>query len=194
MARRIIVFDSPDRFVTGTVGQPGNRTFYLQARAGERIVSVVIEKVQAALLADRMAVLLAELARRGLVDDASRSTGSTPGSAGDSGPLDEPLNELFRAGTLTLGWDASAGAVVVEAREETEARDEEAAEPAEYDDDDPSGPDLVRVRLPAALARAFVTTTVRAVASGRPPCPMCGQPLDPTGHLCPRRNGGARLN
>lgn len=205
MARRIHVFDPPDRFVTGTVGEPGNRTFYLQAREGARIASAVVEKAQVAVLAERLGTLLAELERRGLIATGDPTAGNpaagnpaaghpkTGGPAADTDPLDEPLNELFRVGTLTLGWDGRQQAVLVELRAQAADGDEAAA--AELADDDPAGPDLIRVRLPATLARAFVERSMRVVAAGRPPCPLCGLPLEPTGHLCPRRNGGGpRLN
>jgi uncharacterized repeat protein (TIGR03847 family) len=187
MPRRLFLFDAPDRFVAGTVGQPGNRTFYLQARDGVRIVSVALEKVQVAVLAERVGALLDELERRGLADTAEPADDAT--GDGDPAPLDEPLNEAFRAGTLTLGWDGDESAIVIEAR--AGGTDDEAEEdtPADIPDDDPDGPDLIRVRLSAPVARRFADRAVRIVASGRPPCPLCGQPLDPQGHLCPRRNG-----
>lgn len=238
MARRVHVFDQPARFVTGTIGQPGNRTFYLQARDGARIVSVSLEKVQVAVLAERLGALLDELERRGIV--ATRAMPRTPtpeapaapavdsagdqapvgsGGSGGSGasaeagaashdadtgpepgtdrddaddrPLDEPLNEVFRAGTLSLGWDADDERIVIEAREITDEDEGEDPEDAirESADDDPDGPDLFRVRVEASVARRFVEGAVRVIGAGRPPCPMCGQPLDPQGHLCPRRNG-----
>ena len=187
MPRRLFLFDAPDRFVAGTVGEPGNRSFFLQARDGGRIVSVLLEKVQVAVLAERLGALLDELERRGLADTKVEPP------AEDVAPLDEPLNEVFRAGTLSLGWDGDSDAIVVEARaiEETDEEAEEASddEPEEVADDDPDGPDLIRVRMAAPSARRFVDRAVRVVASGRPPCPLCGQPLDPQGHLCPRRNG-----
>jgi uncharacterized repeat protein (TIGR03847 family) len=102
-------------------------------------------------------------------------------------PLDEPLNEAFRAGALTLGWDGEAERVLVEARAESE--DGEAIDPEDDDEADEDGPDLLRVRLTPNAARDFVERAVRVIASGRPPCPLCGQPLEATGHLCPRRNG-----
>ena len=105
----------------------------------------------------------------------------------DAAPLDEPLVEAFRAGSLTLGWDPDAERVLVEARAQDE--DGEAIDPDEDDDEDEDGPDLLRVRLTAAAARSFVARAARVVASGRPPCPLCGAPLDPRGHICPRRNG-----
>jgi uncharacterized repeat protein (TIGR03847 family) len=197
MSRRIYDYGLPDRFVAGTVGQPGNRTFFLQAKRGASIVSVVLEKVQVQVLAERMTLLLAEVARRGVrVPEAL-----APADA-DTAPLDEPLVEAFRVGTMTLAWSGDSDEIVVEARaraeedeeeeEGTEDEDEEADEDEEelaLSDDDPDGPDLVRVRLTPTRALAFAERALRTVAAGRPPCPVCGQPLDPTGHLCPRRNG-----
>jgi uncharacterized repeat protein (TIGR03847 family) len=179
MPRRRYLFDLPDRFVAGTVGEPGSRTFFLQARDGDRIVSVALEKVQVAVLADRLNDLLDELDRRG------GGPGEPDSPAADGGPLDEPLREAFRAGTLTLGWDGDDGVVLVEALAVRDEEDEEGEPPP----DDEDGPDVLRVRLSPAAARTFVERAVRVVASGRPPCPLCGQPLDPIGHICPRRNG-----
>ena len=169
--------------MAGTVGQPGDRTFFLQAREGPRVVSVVMEKVQVAVLAERLGKLIAELERRGVAEAATAPTEPVD----DSAPLDEPINEAFRAGSLTLGWDGGAEKVLVEARAQSE--DGEAIDPDEDDDEDEDGPDLLRVRISVAAARSFVTRAARVVASGRPPCPLCGAPLDPQGHICPRRNG-----
>jgi uncharacterized repeat protein (TIGR03847 family) len=211
--RRIYDFGVPDRFVAGTVGQPGNRTFFLQARKGSALVSVVLEKVQVQVLAERLALLIAEIARRGVQVPEALAP-----SDDDTSPLGEPLVEAFRVGTMTLGWDPEREQVVVEARAQEEAddedededdepdeadeddadededdadEDEDDDEPAslEIDDSDPDGPDLVRVRLTPLATRAFVERSLRTVAAGRPPCPFCGQPLDPTGHICPRKNG-----
>ena len=180
MTRRFFLFDTPDRFVAGAIGEPGNRTFFLQAREGARIVSVALEKVQVAALAERLDDLLGELDQRG-VEGAAEN-----GMSADVGPLDEPLNEAFRAGTLSLGWDGSVGRVMVEARAQAELGEEE---DDDADDESPEGPDVMRVRLLPIEARSFVEHAVRVLGSGRPPCPYCGQPLDPLGHLCPRRNG-----
>ncbi len=192
MSRRIFDYGLPDRFIAGTVGQPGNRTFFLQAKRGSSLVSVVLEKVQVQVLAERMALLLAEVSRRGVrVPEAL-----LPGDD-DAAPLDEPLVEAFRVGTMTLAWDGESDEIVVEARAQAEEEDDEGeAEEGgeeeielELSDDDPDGPDLLRVRLTPTRARAFAERALRTVSAGRPPCPLCGQPLDPTGHLCPRRNG-----
>jgi uncharacterized repeat protein (TIGR03847 family) len=185
MPRHRYLFDTPDRFIAGTVGAPGNRTFFLQARDGTRIISVALEKVQVAALAQRLGDLLEELERRGV-----EGSEDIPGIAGDTAALDEPINEAFRVGTLTIGWDTADELIVLEAHEITD-EDEEEAEP--FSDDDEEGPDLVRVRISPAYAREFIARARRVVAAGRPPCPLCGQPLDPQGHLCPRRNGH-RLN
>ncbi len=215
MARRIFDFDTPDRFITGTVGEPGSRTFFLQVRRGSAVVSVVLEKVQVQALAERLGFLLAELSKRGV-----RVPEALAPHDDDTSPLDEPLIEAFRVGTMTLGWDASREQIVVEARaqsedEEDEDEDEEDEETGvvvidedddddddddddgdedededeTFADDDPDGPDLVRVHLTTVRARAFVERSMRVVAAGRPPCPLCGRPLDPGGHICPRRNG-----
>ena len=183
MPRRRYLFDPPDRFVAGTVGEPGDRTFFLQARDGPRVVSVVLEKVQVAVLADRLGELLSELERRGIESPGEL----VDGTAVDVAPLDEPLNEAFRAGSLTLGWDGDAERVLVEARAQDE--EGESIDPDEDDDDDEEGPDLLRVRMTMDAARSFVARATRVVAAGRPPCPLCGEPLDPQGHICPRRNG-----
>ena len=189
MPRRRYLFDPPERFVAGTVGQPGDRTFFLQAREGVRVVSIVMEKVQVAVLAERLGELISELERRGVPEAAAPAGAviSTAEEPDDSEPLDEPLNEAFRAGSLTLGWDGGAEKVLVEARAQSE--DGEAIDPDEDDDEDEDGPDLLRVRITLAAARSFVTRAARVVAAGRPPCPLCGAPLDPQGHICPRRNG-----
>jgi uncharacterized repeat protein (TIGR03847 family) len=203
MPRRRYIFDPPQRFIAGTIGDPGNRTFFLQARDGGRVVSVALEKVQVAVLAERLGDLLGELDRRGVPLGASEDAaedaleGAALAADPDADPsgsvdedvasLDEPLVEAFRAGSLTLGWDPEAERVLVEARAQDE--DGEAIDPDEDDDEDEDGPDLLRVRLTASAARSFVARAARVVASGRPPCPLCGAPLDPRGHICPRRNG-----
>lgn len=163
--------------MAGTVGQPGERTFYLQVREEGRTVSVALEKVQVSLLADRLKDLIDELRRQ--VDDLPQE--SAPQE--DVGPLDLPLEEEFRVGALALAWDPDGQSIVVEAQAVA------AGEPAEPLSDDPSGPDVLRVRLSVAYAKSFVSRAERVVAAGRQPCPLCGLPLDPAGHICPRMNG-----
>ncbi len=277
MARVVHRYDPPERFVAGTVGEPGARTFFLQARDGRRITSVSLEKEQVAVLAGRVEEIL---------DQAADRPGNTePGAAGaapafDSDPLDAPITEDFRVGTLVLAWQPSTvpggdrlviqayavpppGAAPTEdgpsprldveaeldrlaadlgedlppelaeslagrlaratrrAEESTDgdrdADDSDDADDADADGDDPDDPDdddaavsaddddddavsdplaateeetdALVVRLDAAAARSFARRCASVVAAGRPPCPFCGRPLDPSGHLCARANG-----
>ena len=109
MSRAIHVFRSPDRFVAGTVGQPGNRTFYLQAVHDARVVSVVLEKQQVAVLAERIGALLLEVNRRFGTPVPPETT-----EVDDLSPLITPVDAEFRVGTMGLGWDSEAQTVVVE--------------------------------------------------------------------------------
>ena len=180
MPRQIFSFDPPERFVVGTVGQPGERTFFLQAKEGARVVSVALEKVQVQVLAERLEELLDEVRRRGTDVPVV-----VPSELEDVRPLDQPIMEEFRVGTMALAWDADDSVVVVEAHAATD--DEQSDGDPEPGEDD--GPDILRVRISGAHGRAFVKRALRVVAAGRPPCPLCGQPLDPQGHICPRQNG-----
>jgi uncharacterized repeat protein (TIGR03847 family) len=173
-------FDPPERFVAGTVGQPGERTFYLQARAGTLTTSVVLEKGQVAQLAERLEELLDEVARR-----TGGDTTVGPSALGDDGPLELPLNEDFTVGAIALAWDHDGERVIIEAQELT---DEQPLEPL-ADDVPEDGPGVLRVRITAADARAFSRRALKVVGQGRPPCSLCGLPLDPAGHVCPRQNG-----
>ncbi|RKR92563.1 putative repeat protein (TIGR03847 family) [Micromonospora pisi] len=191
MTHQVHAFEPPERFVAGTVGAPGERTFFLQARGGGRVVSVALEKVQVSLLAEKLEELLTEAQRRFGVELPDAVLTSS-----DNDPLDNPVDEEFRVGTLGLAFDVDTATVVIEAiaAGETEA-EVELGEPDEVDetDDEDEEPDddldRLRVRLTPQAAREFIERARRVVAAGRPPCPLCGQPLDPAGHLCPRHNG-----
>ena len=186
MPRQLFVFDPPDRFVAGTVGQPGERTFYLQASGGGRLVSVALEKVQVAILAERLEELLEEVRRRGAGDIPVVA----PKELEDTAPLDMPVDEEFRVGSMGLAWDGDDELIVIEALAQQETDNEEGlVEPLS---DIEEGPDAMRVRITADAARAFIKRAERVVAAGRPPCPLCGLPLDPEGHICPRQNGHRR--
>jgi uncharacterized repeat protein (TIGR03847 family) len=188
LPRRVLDFTAPDRFVAGTVGEPGQRTFYLQARRGRAVVSVRLEKLQVTVLAQRLGELLEQV--RQLRGDPEDEPETAPD---DDEPLDEPVVALFSVGTMTLAWEPGSSRVVIEAHEESEPESgREGQEPAALADDDPQGPDVLRVRMTRELARGFIRRATRIVAAGRPPCPLCGLPLDPQGHVCPRGNG--RLN
>ncbi|WP_242895160.1 DUF3090 domain-containing protein [Actinomadura litoris] len=178
----VISYDPPDRFVAGAVGRPGDRAFYLQARSGRRVTSVGLEKFQVTLLAERLEELLDEVLRRSGGDAPVPAV--TPSELLDDGPLDQPVEEEFKVGTMALAWDPDDEQVVIEAQEVTEGEDED----AEVGDDDPAIA-VLRVRISAAQARAFAERALKVVAAGRPPCPLCGLPLDTEGHVCPRQNG-----
>ena len=209
MAGRVFVFDPPDRFVAGSVGQPGHRTFFLQATKGSAMLSVAVEKVQVAFLAKRIAELVEELRRRRV--ELPRATVARPAAgrrarradlggrrasssermaearralADAGGELAEPVVEAFRIGAMTVTYDGQRRDLMLEARELGGEGD--AAE--SVSDGDGSG-HLLRVRLTLGQAIAFARRAMEVVASGRPPCPVCGEPLDPQGHICLRRNG-----
>jgi uncharacterized repeat protein (TIGR03847 family) len=182
-------YDPPDRFVAGTVGQPGERTFFLQARASGRITSVALEKQQVQVLAERVNELLDQV----LQSESTRTVvpAITPVGMEDNDPLDQPIEEEFRAGTMTLSWDPAAERVVIEVFPYTEeavlAPDQVGEEVVE-----PEPEEIFLVKLAPAAARAFVERAQRVVEAGRPSCPFCGQPVDPDGHLCARANGFRR--
>ena len=178
----VIAYDMPERFVAGTVGQPGDRTFFLQARAGRRVTSVGLEKFQVTLLAERLEELLDEVLRQG--GGAAVVPAVAPVELQDDEPLEQPIEEEFRVGTMALAWDPEDERIVIEAQEMTEGEDDE----ADIGSDDPAVV-VLRVRITAAQARAFAERALKIVAAGRPPCPLCGLPLDAQGHVCPRQNG-----
>ena len=188
MAGQLFEFDPPDRFVAGTVGQPGERTFYLQASGGGRLVSVALEKVQVQALAEKVDELLDEVRRR--QGDQSVVPASTSRELEDVAPLDAPIEEEFRVGTLALAWDGDSDSVLIEAQSvEPAGAEGEAEAEADIAAGTEFTGDMLRVRLTPAAARAFARRAQRVVAAGRPPCPLCGNPLDPQGHICPRQNG-----
>ena len=141
-------YDPPERFVAGTVGPPGQRTFFLQARAGNRITSVALEKQQVAVLAERVDALLDEVMRgeggAGLVPAVA------PTALEDSGPLEQPIDEEFRAGTMTLAWDPEDGRIVIEVFP---------VEADQYDDgDEGDGAEDPEAVTPGALEQALAET------------------------------------
>jgi uncharacterized repeat protein (TIGR03847 family) len=184
------LFDPPERFVVGTVGEPGQRTFFLQARAGTRLTSVALEKEQVVALAERVDEMLDEIVRTSAGDSPVPAV--SPVEMDDSEPLEQPIEEEFRVGTMTLAWDSSAEQVVLEIFS-TESSVEEEEQGETGDDPEDEASEVLEVHLSAASARAFAKRAGSVVAAGRPSCPFCGNPLDPQGHICPRANGFRRL-
>jgi uncharacterized repeat protein (TIGR03847 family) len=181
-------FDPPERFVTGTVGEPGARTFFLQARSGARLTSVALEKPQVAALAGRIDELLDEVMAS---QTATVVPAVAPIALEDSAPLEQPIEEEFRAGTMTLSWDPSDERVVIEVFPYSEAA---VVSPEQVDEDheEPEPDEVLLVRITPAAARAFVQRAEQVLEAGRPSCPFCGGPIDPDGHLCVRANGFRR--
>ncbi len=189
MAPLVHDFDPPERFVAGTVGPPGQRTFFLQARSGTRLVSIALEKQQIAALSERIDELLDEV----MTNDVTRHTVPAVAPLGleDSEPLEQPIVEEFRGGTMTLSWDPQEERVMIEVFPFTEAA---VVSPDQLDEEleEPDPDEIFRVRITAGVARAFVKRTGQVLEAGRPSCPFCGNPIDPDGHLCVRANGFRR--
>ena len=194
-----IEFDPVDSIAAGAVGEPGQRAFYIQAEKDGQVLSVLVEKQQVAMLAERVQMLLDQVATE-FPDAGDVPVPLTP----DAGELRGDPVPLFRAVAIGIGFDAARKLVVLELHERPIAEDEDDDE----DDDDAAagtpaalGEDegeeagegyLARLYFTAAQARAMATRGSAAVERGRPPCPLCGGPLDPSGHNCPRLNGHGR--
>lgn len=185
MPRQVFDYDPPDRFIAGTVGEPGARTFFLQARRGSRVTSVALEKAQVSVLAERVDELLDEVLR--ISGGKAPVPAVAPVDAEDNAPLDTPIEEEFRVGAMSLAWDPDSGRVVVECFAEGVPVDE-----GEDEEDEEADGAVLRVSISGASARAFTKRAMAVVAAGRPPCPFCTNPLDPSGHICPRANGHRR--
>jgi len=182
----VLEFDPPERFVAGTVGPPGQRTFFLQVSAGPRLASVSLEKQQLSTLADRVNDLLDDFA-------AGEAVQIHTEALEDVAPLATPIEDEFRVGTMSLGWDAERHVVIVECHDgQAELEVDEAGEPVLEPEQPSDFETVLRVVIEPGQARAFARRCAKVVAAGRPPCPFCGGPLDPTGHICPRANGYKR--
>jgi len=197
-----IEFDPVDSIAAGAVGEPGQRAFYIQAEKDGTVLSVLVEKQQVAMLAERVQLLLDQ------VEAQFPEEGDDPagGLAPDAGELRGDPVPLFRAVAIGIGFDPSRRLVVLELHErpladEDDDEDEDEDEADEGDEFDEPGlvaeagdeeGYLARLYCTAAQARAMASRGSAAVEGGRPPCPLCGGPLDPSGHVCPRLNGHAR--
>jgi uncharacterized repeat protein (TIGR03847 family) len=165
-------FPSPKRCVIGTVGQPGERAFYLQVSQEHKLATLAIEKMQAALLAERLDELLAQV---GLISQPAAT------QIMDNEPLITPIVEDFSVSAMSLSWDSENHHVILEC----ETTSDESALPIE-------NAVIVRTVLTVDAAMEFVRRTRSVLAAGRPPCPLCSMPLDSEGHICPRANGYRR--
>ena len=179
MPTRVHEFAWPDRVVVGTIGLPGARTFYLQVRAGTQIVSIALEKQQSAQLAEKIDEILDQLIT--VEGNPFSVPTSTPIELVDNDQL-EAVQEQFRTGAISLGWDPTTAQVVIEAYPITDVDADDNDE--SLDEDGADEPEMLLVRMPVGTARAFAKRTREIVGAGRPACPLCGYPIDADGHIC----------
>jgi uncharacterized repeat protein (TIGR03847 family) len=179
MPTRVHEFAWPDRVVVGTIGLPGARTFYLQVRAGMQIVSIALEKQQSALLADKIDEILDRLIT--VEGNPFSVPTSTPVELVDNDQL-ETVQEQFRTGAISLGWDPTTAQIVIEAYPTTDVEPDN--DDVAHEEDDADVPEMLLVRMPVGTARAFTKRTREVVGAGRPACPLCGYPVDADGHVC----------
>jgi uncharacterized repeat protein (TIGR03847 family) len=166
------IFTNPQRCIAGTIGQPGERAFYIQVRQDNRVFSVAVEKSQVQAIATRLELMIAEVRKTNPLL-AVESLGK------DDGPLDTPVDEEFQVGAISLAWDEEHQFISLELYE------------LQDDEEDAEG-GVLEVNISLGIAIAFVTRSKALVNAGRLPCPFCGIPIDPRGHLCPRANGYRR--
>jgi len=179
---RIFLFDPVERFVVGTVGIPGERTFFIQARTGSRLVSVSLEKAQVAAIADRVLQILREIRLSEPLTVIERV-------GYDDQPLESPIDEEFRVGVIGLAYVSDRRLIEIDLQAIT---DSDNADDELLEIDTSSDQDILRILMSLGYAESFAKRANTVVAAGRAPCPFCGGPIDPNGHLCPRSNGYRR--
>ena len=172
---RMRKLDPVESFIVGTIGQPGEREFYLQAKYHGGIHSFAVDKGQVAALADRIALLIGELKA---ADYRFENVIAVP--------LEVPLIPEFQIGVIGIVWLGETEQVSLDIQEITEGDNDLVSE------DEADGPALFRLLMTPDIANAFVSQARKIVAAGRAPCPFCGLPINRDGHLCPRANGYRR--
>ena len=170
MSEFTIDLDSVQRITTGAVGPKGRRVFYVQARRGSRVLTLIAEKEQVRALADAITRLLDTVAEKNPRLSTSDDLLITDLS------LEEPLEPLFRIGQMGLGYDVERDLVVLLVQGMNSEEEEES---------NPSA----RISASRPQMRALATHAAQIVAAGRPICGNCGRPIEPSGHFCPHRNG-----
>lgn len=160
----------PERFTAGTVGEPGRRVFFLQAMADGRLITLKLEKQQVGALAGHLAALLADLPLPGDEEIVAADVDFV-----------EPPGAAWVVGRMGVAWDEGDDRLVLQCEELVPGEEEEV-------DDAEESPATARFRLTRAQVAAFVEVARDLLTAGRPPCYLCGGPIDPTGHACPRLN------
>jgi uncharacterized repeat protein (TIGR03847 family) len=166
------VFSRPERFIAGTVGEPGERAFFLQFRSSTRLFSVAVEKAQVQAITARLDVMIAELRKANPLIAIEKLPK-------DDAPLESPVDAEFQIGAMSLAWDEETSLICIELYELE-------------DDEEESEGEVAELHITIGMAAAFSTRSKAVVSAGRLPCPFCGIPIDPRGHLCPRANGYRR--
>jgi len=154
------------------IGQPGKRIFYLQGWQGTRNVTLIVEKIQVQSLAVGLDQFMTEV-----LQQFPELTEVDDGYIEDQMRIQPPVDPLFRVGELGLGYDAENDLVVLVAREVV------------AEDQDPGQAKAVRFWCSRSQVRALCRWGMQVAAQGRPICPQCGEPMDPEGHFCPKKNG-----
>ena len=173
-------FQEVSRFTVGTIGLPGDRTFFLQIRSGNSLISTSLEKSQVAAMSERLNFMLREIR---LIHPVSER----PQLVRDSLPLENPVLDEFRVGSIAIFYDEESEKIQIDLRE-LNLSDED------FDEESPSLEDLeiIRIFISPTQAKTFHDRAELVIAAGRQPCPFCGMPIDPEGHLCARANGYRR--
>lgn len=174
------IFENVNRFTVGTVGMPGERTFYLQFTSGNQVISTSLEKSQVAALSERLNYMLKEIR---LVHPLA----PRPQLIRDSLPLETPVVEEFRIGSLAIFYDESQELIQIDLREISAGEEEDEEDLPLVD-----SVEMIRLFITATQAKTFHDRAELVIAAGRQPCPFCGFPIDPQGHLCARANGYRR--
>jgi uncharacterized repeat protein (TIGR03847 family) len=173
-------FRDLSRFTVGTVGLPGDRTFYLQLKSGSTVISASLEKSQVAALSERLNYMLKEIR---LVHPLA----PRPQLLRDSLPLETPVVDEFRIGSIAIFFDEESELIQIDLRE-VNFNDEDIEEGSPLMDDI----EMMRIFISPSQAKTFHDRAELVIAAGRQPCPFCGFPIDPQGHLCARANGYRR--
>jgi uncharacterized repeat protein (TIGR03847 family) len=205
----LIELDPVERITADAVGEPGQRTFYLQGRKGSELVTILVEKQQVQLLAASVLEILARVGKETLQGPPEEVMG-----------LEDPVEPEWRAGRLSIGYQEERDLVMLEVQEllpgdEDEDEDDEEDEEEDEDEDDDQddeeendeeedsdldaevaellGGDPARGRVRFWATREQMLSLARhgaaVCAAGRPRCQFCNGPIDPEGHVCPAMNG-----
>lgn len=187
MSRIIYRHQNVQRCVVGTVGAPGERVFFLQVKSSEGFNSIVLEKSQVQALVERLQLMIRELRRNKLAGSEQLNAPAIK----DDLTLEYPITEDFRAGVIAITYEQGGQNVEVQIQALTDDEYEELIEEDAISEGE-ALPDLLLIQLSIPMVRGFIERAGHVVAAGRTPCPFCGIPLNPEGHLCPRANGYRR--